>query len=74
MKRISNKEQEKPRQYRPHKLHDLRLTPDGLRVVCAGPDNDPEKTGVHMPEMPARFGNEGTADEAEWLRTDLNRK
>jgi hypothetical protein len=29
------------------KLHGRILTPDGLRVVRAGLDNDPEKIGKH---------------------------
>ena len=62
MKQISNKEYEKYRQYRIGRLHGRNLTPDGLRVICAGPDNDPEKIGIHMPEMPAKFRNEGIAE------------
>ena len=38
------------------------LTPDGLRVVCAGLDNDPKKIGIHMLEMLAKFRNEGLFD------------
>ncbi len=45
MKQISNKEYEKYQQYQTDKLHGRILTPDGLRVVCAGLDNDPEKIG-----------------------------
>ena len=40
-------------------LHGRILTPDGLRVICAGLDNDPEKIGIHMLEMLAKFRNEG---------------
>ena len=35
------------------------LTLDGLRVICAGLDNDPEKISIHMLEMLAKFRNEG---------------
>ncbi len=49
MKQISNKEYEKYQQYQTDRPHGRILTPDGLRVVCAGPDNDPEKIGIHMP-------------------------
>ncbi|MBR4414328.1 MAG: hypothetical protein IKS59_03310, partial [Aeriscardovia sp.] len=28
------------------KLHGRILTPDGLRLICAGLDNDPEKIGI----------------------------
>ena len=38
------------------------LTPDGLRVICAGLDNDPEKIGIHMLETQARFRNEGVTE------------
>jgi len=42
MKQISNKEYEKYQQYQTDKLHGRILTPDGLRIICAGLDNDPE--------------------------------
>ena len=38
MKQISNKEYEKYQQYQTDKLHGRILTPDGLRVICAGLD------------------------------------
>ena len=38
------------------------LTPDGLRVVCAGFDNDPEMIGIHMLEMLNKFRNEGIVE------------
>ena len=59
MKQISNKEYEKYQQYQTDKLYGRILTPEGLRVVCAGLDNDPEKIGIHMLEMLAKFRNEG---------------
>ena len=46
MKQITNKEYEKYQQYQTDKLHGRILTPDGLRVICAGLDNDPEKIGI----------------------------
>ncbi|MBO5568718.1 MAG: hypothetical protein J6A79_07305 [Clostridia bacterium] len=39
--------------------HGRILTLDGLRVICAGLDNDPEKISIHMLEMLAKFRNEG---------------
>ncbi len=57
MKQISNKEYEKYQQYQTDKLHGRILTPDGLRIVCAGLDNDPEKIGIHMLEMLVKFRN-----------------
>ena len=38
------------------------LAQDGLRIVCASLDNDPEKIGVHMLEMLAKFRNAGIVD------------
>ena len=45
-----------------NKLHGRILTPDGLRVVCAGLDIDPEKISIHMLENQARFRNEGIVE------------
>ena len=63
MKQISNKEYEKYQQYQIDRLHGRILTPDGLRVVCAGLDNDPEKIGKHMLEMLAKFRNGGVVEQ-----------
>ena len=48
MKQITNKEYEAYQQYQRDKLHGRVLTPDGLRLICAGLDNDPEKISIHM--------------------------
>ena len=48
MKQISNKEYEKYQQYLTDQLHGRTLTPDGLRIICASFDYDPEKIGKHM--------------------------
>ena len=64
MKQISNKEYEKYQQYQRDKLRGRVLTPDGLRLICAGLDNDPEKIGIYMLEMLAKFRNEGFFDIA----------
>ena len=48
MKQISNKEYEQYQQHQTDKLHGRILTPDGLRIICAGLDNDPEKIGIHI--------------------------
>ena len=45
--------------YGTHKIHILRF---GLRIICAGLDNDPEKIGKHMLEMLAKFRNEGIVE------------
>ena len=62
MKQISNKEYEAYQQYQTDKLYGRILTPDGLRIVCASLDNDPEKIGKHMLEMLVKFRNEGLFD------------
>ncbi len=59
MKQITNKEYEIYQQYQTDVLHGRILTPDGLRVICAGLDNDPEKIGIHMLEMLDKFKSEG---------------
>ena len=38
------------------------MTPDSLHVICASLDNDPEKIGIHMLEMLAKFRNEGIVE------------
>ena len=62
MKQLTNKEYEAYEQYKTDQLHGRILTPHGLRVVCAGLDNDPEKTGIHMLEILAKFRNEGIVE------------
>ena len=62
MKQITNKEYEAYQQYQTDKLYGRILTPDGLRLVCASLDNDPEKIGKHMLEMLAKFRSEGLFD------------
>ena len=62
MKQITNKEYEKYHQYQIDKIYGRILTPDGLRVICAGMDNNPEQIGIHMLEMLAKFKNEGIVE------------
>lgn len=62
MKQITNKEYEKYQRYLSAVQDGKVLTPDGLRVICAALDNDPEKIGIHMLEMLAKFRNEGIID------------
>ena len=59
MKQISNKEYERYHKYQIYRLYGRILTPDGLRLICAALDYDPEKIGKHMLEMLAKFRNEG---------------
>lgn len=62
MKQLTNKEYERYEQYRRDRDNGRVLTPDGLRLICTGFDNDPEKIGKHMLEMLAKFRNEGLFD------------
>ena len=62
MKQITNRDYEKYKQYQTDKLNGRILTPDGLRDICAGLDNNPEKIGIHMLEMLAKLRNEGLFD------------
>ena len=62
MKQITNKEYEKYQQYLTDRLHGRTLTPDGLRIISASIDCDPEKIGKHMLEMLAKFRNEGIVE------------
>ena len=43
-------------------LHNRTPTPDGLRIICASFDYDPEKIGKHMLDMLAKFRSEGIVD------------
>ena len=62
MKQISNKKYEAYQQYQTDMLYGRILTPDGLRILCASLDNDPEKIGKHMLEMLTKFRSEGLFD------------
>ena len=62
MKQITNKEYVAYQRYQTDMLHGRILTPDGLRIVCASLDNDPERIGKHMLEMLVKFRNEGLFD------------
>ena len=48
MKQISNKEYERYHKYQIDRLYGRILTPDGLHLICAALDYDPEKIGKHM--------------------------
>ena len=63
MKQITNKEYERYQKYQIDRLYGRILTPDGLRLICAALDYDPEKIGKHMLEMLAKFRNEGIIEE-----------
>ena len=57
-----HKEYEAYQQYQRDRLYGRVLTPDGLRLICAGFENDPEKIGIHMLEMLAKFRNDGIVE------------
>ena len=46
MKQLTNKEYVEYEKYKTAVLHGRVITPDGLRIICAGLDNDPEKIGT----------------------------
>ncbi len=54
-KQIPNREYEACRQVRRDKLYGRIFTPDGLRIICASFDNDPEKIGKHTLETLAKL-------------------
>lgn len=58
MKQLTNKEYEKYEEYKKVVMHGQVLTPDGLRLICAAFENDPEKIGKHMLEMNAKLQSE----------------
>ncbi len=49
--------------YQIYRLYGRILTPDGLRLICAALDYDPEKIGKHMLEMLAKFRSEGIIEQ-----------
>jgi hypothetical protein len=62
MYKLTNKQYEEYQRLCHARDHGQMLTPDGLRLICAGFDYDPEKIGKHMLEMLAKFRNEGLFD------------
>ena len=62
MKQLTNKEYVEYEKYKTAVIHGRVITPDGLRIICAGLGNDPEKIGIHRLETLAKFRNEGLFD------------
>ena len=58
MKQITNKEYEEIQKYKEDKLYGRVLTPDGLRLICAAENYDPEAIGKRMLEALAKIGRE----------------
>jgi hypothetical protein len=61
MHQLNNKQYEEYKRLCYERDHGRILTPDGLRLVCAGYDYDPEAIGKHMLEMLAKFTAEETS-------------
>ena len=77
MKQISSKEYEKYQQCLPDQLHGRTLMPDGIRIICASFDYDPEEIGKHILEMLAKkLGAvpRSREYEAEWMDLEKRRK
>ena len=58
MKQITNKEYEEFQKYKEDKLYGRVLTPDGLRLICAAENYEPEAIGKRMLEALANRGRE----------------
>ena len=59
MPTVTKKQFEEYERLRRYRDDGRLLTPDGLRLVCAAYENNPEKIGIHMLEMLAKLRNEG---------------
>lgn len=59
MKTITNKQYNDFMRYKDDIRRGRVLTPDGLRLVCAAFENDPEKIGAHFLECLKRFESDG---------------
>jgi len=64
MYKLTNKQYEEYQRLCHARDHGQMLTPDGLRVICAGFDYDPEAIGKHMLETLAKFQAE---ENKKWL-------
>ena len=58
MKQITNKEYEEFQKYKEDKLYGRVLTPDGLRLICAAENYEPEAIGKRMLEALSNIGRE----------------
>lgn len=58
MKQISNKEYEEYQRYLRDKSSGRILTPETLRIICAGLDNNPEKIGQHFLAVLHKFNQQ----------------
>lgn len=63
MKQITNKEYEEFQKYKEDKLYGRVLTSDGLRLICAAENYDPETIGKRMLETLAKIGRKQRISE-----------
>lgn len=56
---LTKQEHDEYKMFLDDKVHGRTLTPDGLRVVCEGLNNNPEAIGKHFLEVLTKFQNEG---------------
>lgn len=56
---LTKQEHDEYKMFLDDKVHGRVLTPDGLRVVCEGLNNNPEAIGKHFLEVLTKFQNEG---------------
>jgi len=59
MKKITDKEYKVYEQYKKDLFYGRIITPDGLRIICAGLDNDSNQIGKFMLEKVNEFKNKG---------------
>ena len=62
MPTISKKQMQEYEQFLRDRDSGRILTPDGIRLICASFENDPQKIGTHMLTILAKFKNEGLFD------------
>ena len=58
MKQITNKEYEEFQKYKEDKLYGRVFTSDGLCLICAAENYDPEAIGKRMLETLAKIGRD----------------
>ena len=60
MKNYLTKEQQKEfEEFQLNKIYGRNLSPEGLKLVCEGLENNPEAIGKHFLEVLAKFRREG---------------
>ena len=62
MATITKKQLEEYERLRRDRDNGRVLTPDGLRLICAAYENNPQKIDIHRPAMMAKSRIEGIID------------